>query len=237
MSVIVERLKRTEHPLGRAMLLRARSLPHFALRGHGSRRATVARYLASAEPPLLQIGSGPQALPGWLNSDLIKGDIYLDIGRPLALPAESFAFAFGEHVIEHISERSGIVLLTELHRVLRPGGVLRLTTPDLRRIIAIYEDRNDVVDRATYARHLEGQTGRPHEHPCQILNSYLRSWGHRYVYDEPDLSAKLAGAGFEDVRREQPGEIRHEPLRGVERHGPQPWVNRAEAMCLEATRR
>ena len=237
MSAIVERLKRTEHPLGRTVLLRTRSLSHYALRGHRPRRMAVERYLASTERPLLQIGSGPKTLPAWLNSDLITGDIYLDIDRPLALPSDSFAFAFGEHVIEHISEASGLGLLAELHRVLRPGGVVRLTTPDLRRIISIYEDQNDVIDRASYARFLERETGRTHEHPCQILNNYLRFWGHRYVYDQHDLSAKLAAVGFVDVHREQPGESRHELLRGVERHGSEPWVNHAEAMCLEATRR
>lgn len=175
-------------------------------------------------------------MAGWLNSDLLAGDIYLDISRSLPLPDGVFAYAFGEHVIEHISERAGLRLFGELYRVLRPGGVVRLTTPDLRKIIALYEDRNPVISRAEYVRYLDELTGKRHERPCQLFNDFLRLWGHRHVYDEEDLTAKLLSAGFARVERFEPGESAHETLRGVERHGQAEWVNRAEAMCIEATR-
>jgi hypothetical protein len=37
------------------------------------------------------------------------------------------------------------------------------------------------------------------------------------------------------VERVEPGESRHERLRGLERHG-EPWVNRVEALTIEAVR-
>jgi predicted SAM-dependent methyltransferase len=175
-------------------------------------------------------------LDGWLNSDLISGDLYLDLERPLPLPDASFAYVFGEHVIEHLPDRAGERLLAEIHRVLRPGGVLRLTTPDLRKIIALYEDRNPVIGRDEYAEFLTRETGRPHDRACQLFNDYMRLWGHRWIYDEEDLSARLLGAGFARVERHETGESPHGPLRGLERHGGADWVNKAEAMCLEAVR-
>lgn len=196
----------------------------------------MARYLTSAEEPRLQFGAGPNGMAGWLNSDLLAGDIYLDISRSLPLPDGVFAYAFGEHVIEHISERAGLRLFGELYRILRPGGVVRLTTPDLRKIIALYEDRNPVISRAEYVRYLDELTGKRHERPCQLFNDFLRLWGHRYVYDEEDLTEKLLSSGFARVERLEPGESAHETLRGIERHGTAEWVNRAEAMCIEATR-
>jgi predicted SAM-dependent methyltransferase len=236
MTVLIERLKRTESPLVRAGLLRARGSIHYAARGHAVRRRSIERYLASAEHPRLEIGSGPSTKPGWLSSDLISGDLYLDLTRPLPLPGDSFAYVFGEHVIEHLSESEGRRLLAELRRILRSGGVVRLTTPDLRKVIAIYEDENPVISRADYARFLDGITGKRHERGCQILNDYLRLWGHRYVYDEEDLRAKLRDAGFEAIERCEPGASEHRLLRGLESHGGPEWVNRAEAMCLEAAR-
>jgi predicted SAM-dependent methyltransferase len=218
----------------RTALLRGRSVPQALLRGHAVRRRRVQRYLATADEPRLHLGAGPQALPGWLNSDLISGDVYLDLGHRMPLPDASFAYAFGEHVIEHLSEDRAQSALRELRRVLRPGGVLRLTTPDLQKIIAIYEDRNPVVRREDYACFLDEETGKRHDRPCQILNDCLRLWGHRYIYDEQDLRAELEAAGFENVERAEPGESRHPLLRGLERHGGAEWVNRAEAMCLEA---
>jgi predicted SAM-dependent methyltransferase len=219
----------------RDALLHARGAAHWARRGHLARRRALRRTLA-AGPVRLHFGCGPHSLPGWVNSDLIAGEVHLNLRRRLPLPDASVEYAFGEHVIEHLPEAAGERLLAELHRVLRPGGVLRLTTPDLKRIIAIYEDRNEVVDRDDYARFLDHETGKRHLQPAQILNDYLRLWGHRHVYDEPDLRARLESAGFVAIERVEPGLSAHAALRGLERHGEQEWVNRAEAMCVEATR-
>lgn len=227
-------VKRTESPIARDLLLRARAVAHYLGHGHLARRRVVREYLSSEAAPRLHLGAGPVRLAGWLNSDLISGEVYLELGRKMPFAEATFAYAFGEHVIEHLPENQAQQALRELRRVLRPGGVLRLTTPDLRKIIAIYEDRNPVVRREAYARFLDEETGKRHDQPCQILNDYLRLWGHRYVYDEQDLRARLEEAGFESVERVEPGESRHPPLRGLERHGGAEWVNRAEAMCLEA---
>jgi predicted SAM-dependent methyltransferase len=235
-SGLVTRLKRTENPAVRLLSLRTAAAVRYATHGHVVRARRVARYLDATADPKLHVGAGPLRLPGWLNTDLVTGEVQLDLGRRLPLPDSSFAYAFGEHVIEHLAPHTAERVLRELHRVLRPGGVLRLTTPDLRKIIAIYEDRNPVVAQREYGRFLAGLTGRRYERGCQILNDYLRLWGHRYVFDEDDLSARLLEAGFEKVQRREPGESEHEALRGIEGHGGAEWVNRAEAMCLEATR-
>ena len=236
MNALFERLKRVEHPIVRMSLLRTMGAAHWLKKGHGVRKGVVSRYLSSEDEPRLQFGAGPNGLPGWLNSDLASGDIYLDLGRPLPFPDASFAYAFGEHVIEHISEAAGENLIAELYRVLKPGGVLRLTTPDLKKIIAIYEDRNPRIGTDEYMRFLGEITGKEVERPCQALNAYLRSWGHRYVYDEEDLVAKLRDHGFDPVERREPGESAHAALQGIERHGDASWINEAEAMCIEATR-
>jgi predicted SAM-dependent methyltransferase len=234
-SPLFARLKRTENPIGPYVWLRLRGSMHYAARGHMTRRRLVRKYLDATPEPRLQIGSGPVELPGWLNSDLVCGDIYLDAGKPLPLPDASFSFVFCEHLIEHVSERAGVQLLDEIHRVLRPGGVARVTTPELPKIIAIYEDRNPAVDRDTYARFLDEITDRRHERACQIFNSFMHLWGHQYIYDEEDLTAKLLRAGFTSVERQEPGQSSHAALRDLEHHGPA-WENDAEAMCLEAER-
>ena len=231
---VAEKLKRTENPTVRNLLLRARGHLHYVTSGHAVRSRRLSAHFKSTDQPRLQIGAGPLGIPGWLNSDLISGDIYLDLMRPLPLPDASVSYVFGEHVIEHLPEQAAIELLRELHRVLRPGGVLRLTTPDLKKLIAIYEDRNPVIDRESYTRWLGELTGKPRDRPCQVLNDYLRMWGHHHIYDEDDLRARLLEAGFGDVRRVEPGESAHQPLQGLERHGGAEWVNQAEAMCLEA---
>jgi predicted SAM-dependent methyltransferase len=233
---LVERLKRVESPALRYALLRGRGALHYAARGHVVRRRAVDGYLASTAEPKLHLGAGPYRLPGWLNSDLISADVYLDVTRPLPLPDGAFAYAFAEHLIEHVPRTQAALLLGEVQRVLRPGGVLRLTTPDLAKVIALYRDENPVVSRDEYARFLGGEVGRAYEQPAQLFNDLLRLWGHRHVYDEDDLAGALRAAGFASVERVEPGESAHEALQGLERHGGEAWVNRAEAMTLEATK-
>ena len=199
------------------------------------RRQAIARYLVETQTPAVHFGAGPKRIEGWLNVDLITGDVYVDLERRLPFPDSSLAYAFGEHVIEHIAEHHVAGLLSELHRILMPGGVLRLVTPDLRKLIALYPDESPVVGRDEYLRYLDRETGKEHATPCQAFNDAVRLWGIRYTYDEEDLAAKLAAAGFAGAERVEPGESRHEHLRGLERHG-EPWVNRAEALTMEAVR-
>jgi predicted SAM-dependent methyltransferase len=214
----------------------ARATQHRAIAGHLVRRRRVERYLASTTTPMLHFGAGPYELPGWLNTDIGEGPVHIDLTRRLPFEAETFAYAFGEHVIEHLDEGAGQTALAELCRVLRPGGTLRLTTPDLKKIVSLYDDTNPVVRLELYARYLDETTGRRHDRPCQVINNFFRLWGHRYIYDETDLTAKLYEAGFESVERIEPGNSRIVELQDVERHGPEPWVNNAEAMSLEATK-
>ena len=233
---LVARAKRTEDPALRLLLLHGTGAAHSLRRGHRVRRAAVERYLAGSAEPKLHFGAGPIVLEGWLNSDLIGGDVHLNVERPLPLPSGAFAYAFGEHVVEHLAEVALPRFFSELHRVLRPGGVLRLTTPDLRKLIALYEDRNPEIELARYSAWLGEQTGKDESQPAQVFNDLMRLWGHRHIFDEPELAARLRAAGFGDVQRREPLESPHAALRGLERHGGDEWVNRAEAMTLEATR-
>lgn len=231
---VFQSVKRSGSPAAELAWFRFRGALHYAARGHVARRRIVERYLETAENPGLHIGAGPLKIPGWLDTDYVSGDVFIDLSRPLPLPDASFQYVFGEHVIEHLPEGVGFALMKEIRRVLRPGGVLRFTTPELPKLIAIYEDRNPVIKREDYGRWLDEITEKENRTGAQILNNFMREWGHKFVYDEEDLTGKLLAAGFERVVRCEPGESEHEGLRGLERHGPE-WENAAEAMCLEAT--
>ena len=228
-----------QSPIGRRLphgLSRFVRAYHYLLHGHLARTAIVRRYLRSTDQPRLQIGGGPNLLEGWLNSDLVHGEIFLNVTRRFPIPDASLAYVFTEHMIEHVSEQQGMHVIREAHRVLRSGGVFRVTTPDLRKVITIYEDDNSSVALEEYLGFLnETLPNEPHPRAAQMLNTYMRAWGHQYVYDEEDLTSKLIEAGFSEVTRVDPGQSEHEPLRGLESHEPS-WANAAEAMCLEAVK-
>ena len=102
-------------------------------------------YVSSAEPRKLQLGAGPMPLDGWLNSDIEPFDrvVYLDASKPFPLEDASFRYIFSEHVIEHLPLEGGDVMLAESYRILEPGGKIRIATPDLDRLLALFDEELD----------------------------------------------------------------------------------------------
>jgi SAM-dependent methyltransferase len=58
----------------------------------------------------------------------------VDLNRPLAYPDASFDVVYSTEVIEHVEGHRNFIL--EAARVLKPGGWLVLTTPNLHRILS-----------------------------------------------------------------------------------------------------
>jgi|GEM_PF-2354816 len=50
---------------------------------------------------------------------------------PLPYPDNSFEAIYSFHVFEHLTYDEGLYALSEMYRVMKPGGVCRISTPDL----------------------------------------------------------------------------------------------------------
>jgi SAM-dependent methyltransferase len=59
-----------------------------------------------------------------------RRNIRVDASKPYPIPDDSVDVYQSEDVFEHIEEDAIVPLLNEIHRVLRPGGLLRLSLPD-----------------------------------------------------------------------------------------------------------
>ena len=82
---------------------------------------------------------------GWINSDIKEGpgiDISCDIRQGIPLETDSLDYIVSIHTLPELPYPDLIPTLKELRRVLKPGGVLRLTLPDLLKGIEAYQ-RND----------------------------------------------------------------------------------------------
>lgn len=203
-------------------------------------RALFRAFLAE-EPRRLHLGAGPNQLPGWLDTDLDarprRGVAVLDARKPFPLPDACCDVVFCEHLIEHLSFADGQRCLRECRRVLRPGGVLRVATPDLRRIAGLALGRDGwYLERA--ATYVEGNF--PGVPPLAgfVVNNFFRDWGHKFIYDHETLAYALEAAGLSDVRKREVNESDHPDLRGVESHGTLigEEMNRFETLVLEARR-
>jgi predicted SAM-dependent methyltransferase len=196
------------------------------------RRRQIDAYLRAHDVRKLQLGAAENIRPGWLNTDLHGYGraelVYLDVRRPFPLPDVSFDLVYSEHMIEHLTYAEGQHCLRESLRVLRPGGTVRIATPSLERLAALYGG-GDVAER--YVRWavetLEPEVRTPL--PGVVINNFFRSWGHRFVYDPETLRHALTQAGFVDVEDVPPGEL--------ERHlTATPEFNELETFVLEAKR-
>lgn len=73
--------------------------------------------------------------------------LYFDIRRPLPYPDQAFDAVFIFHIVEHLTPAEAASFLRQIHRVLKPSGRLRVSTPDLEDICRAYLARLQDHDR------------------------------------------------------------------------------------------
>ncbi len=202
-------------------------------------------------PKKLQLGCGRNWLAGWLNADYYprKSDtLRLDVTQRMPFADGVFDYIFSEHVIEHISYPNGVFMLSECFRVLKPGGVARIATPDLSFLINLYraddssaEPRqvieqeflefflaNEIKDRAKNA---------PVDLDVYLINKFVRAWGHEFIYDEKTLKYVFTDLGFTDIARRDVMESEHGALQNIENIDRKPPGHIAlETLVLEGRR-
>lgn len=207
----------------------------------GVDRKIARSYLDSHTVRKLHIGSGANLLPGWLNSDFYPkapGVLHLDARGRFPFADGQFDYVFSEHMIEHIAYAKGAAMLGECCRVLKPGGKLRISTPDLAFLLDLGRgDRTDLQNE--YIRWSIGKFVKhaPVAEPAFVINNFVRRWGHLFIYDETTLRAAFTAAGFDPVVRRALNESDDDALRDLEneRRLPKGFL-RLETMTLEGTK-
>lgn len=183
----------------------------------------IRHYLNSTNVPKLQIGAGPTALEGWLSTDINpRSDqaVYLDATRRFPFDDGSFDYVYSEHMIEHITWSQGRLMLGECRRVLRPGGSIRVATPDLKVLLDLYT-RPEEPRAAAYIKWITDTFLEDVDvyEPAFVINNAFENWGHQFLYDAETMTMALRQAGFEDIRRCESEQSDDPHLRGIESHG------------------
>lgn len=102
--------------------------------------ALMVRVLAQ-RPVLCNLGCGIKHHPEWINIDFVgdgKTVFPWDLRQGLPLPNACCDAVYSSHAIEHFNRTGASRFLTDCRRVLKPGGILRLVTPDLEGIARSY---------------------------------------------------------------------------------------------------
>jgi predicted SAM-dependent methyltransferase len=159
---------------------------------------------------VLHVGCGPQRIDSTPFGVLDWQEIRLDInpavspdltGTMTAMPAVAAASVdaiFSSHNIEHLEAHEVRVALEEFRRVLRPGGFVLITCPDLRAIAERFLSH--------------GLTQPAYDSPAGPVSPIDMLFGHRLSlaagnhfmahrcgFDEPTLKATLEEGGFAQV--------------------------------------
>ena len=160
----------------------------------------------------LNIGCGSRPRPGWVNLDAARGDqidIVWDLRRGLPFRDQSCTAIFGEHVIEHIPKDGAEFLLRECHRVLQPGGVVRLSTPDAGKFLRAYVNDKEFLNDPRFPD--------PADTPMDRVNMMMREFGqHLWVYDIELISLLVKKAGFGSTVAQTFGKSTRPRMQGID---------------------
>lgn len=157
----------------------------------------------------LEIGSGNRPMEGYEHLDINPNCPCVEYVAPMdKVPAKDNTFdeVIATHVIEHQSWRDGKKLLTEWLRVLKPGGSVSVTTPNLRYIAEEYikarngegewrDDYNIMHPDEKAHLGLEGQPSPALWANFKLFSSTGEYDIHYACYDAETLSALFREAG------------------------------------------
>jgi SAM-dependent methyltransferase len=153
-------------------------------------------------PIALEVG-GLTPRPGWfmVNVNAVTPH-YMDGTKPWIFEDGALSYVYADNMIEHVPLAGARSFLSEAHRCLRPGGIIRLVTPDVRAHVEMYLAGGDVIhsEIAEAYRAL----GVVVEHPVDLIATPMGKFGHHsgYAYDFETLASELERAGFSaPVRR------------------------------------
>jgi predicted SAM-dependent methyltransferase len=170
----------------------------------------------------LHIGCSSHHLDGWINTDYKNTkhncDIDFDATKEFPYEDESIDYIFSEHMIEHISYLEGCDMMKECYRVIKPGGKIRISTPDLKFLIELYNENKTGLQKNYITishnkfdyRHRKFKeceqcdmkqtfTSVPKATDTFVINNFFRDWGHLFIYDEKTLKHLFESVGFSDI--------------------------------------
>lgn len=148
-------------------------------------------HIRAASPIKLNLGCGEHPMDGFVNIDLYseRADEKLDVTDLSTYQAGSVDLIENHHLFEHFSFDDACRALAEWRRVLRPGGRMILTCPNLTHVARLWLSQTLKIslgfhaDRSYTERMLYG----PQTNPGMF---------HRAGYDQHSLRVLVERAGF-----------------------------------------
>lgn len=148
----------------------------------------------------LHLGCGNNIKKDWINIDLNKSaDIQLDMREKLPFSNNSCSIIYSEHFLEHIDYPEPVTtLLKECYRILKPGGTLSLSVPDINLVLQSYVNGGT----SEYYETLKRVNPPWCETHMEHINYIFRQANeHLFCYDFETLKKVLEKCKFNEVRQ------------------------------------
>lgn len=142
----------------------------------------------------LHLGCGKRFLAGFVHVDLADFphiDYRHDVRRLPMVEDGGAELIYACHVLEYFDRVEVEPILNEWHRVLKPGGVLRVAVPDFAALMKVYREYRDLslIHGPLYGRIIIS------------TEDGERTVYHRTAYDFQTLGTVLVSAGFRNLRQ------------------------------------
>lgn len=144
---------------------------------------------------------------GWINIDILDMKSYADqfgfnfiqhdVTKPLPVKDGSIDLAFSSHLLEHLTRDEGYNFLKECHRIMKPGGIIRLSVPDTKKITSDY-----IEGRIKEHRFINTGVADASDDVEAYYNLLLA--GHKTLYDSDSLQLLLSKMGFKNIEKSTP---------------------------------
>jgi len=143
-----------------------------------------------------------------------------DVSTGIPYPDDSVAAVYHSHMLEHLDRDVVPGFVSEVRRVLRPGGIHRIVVPDFEHLSRAYLAHLDLCETENEARHLHDQKIADIIEQCvrrdaassasqgpfrrRIESALLgdarkRGETHQWMYDKVNLAAILEECGYGDI--------------------------------------
>lgn len=143
-------------------------------------RAYRETWRAHTENKIVNLGGGGNCLTECLTCDIDpRADTYVSMTKRLPFDDQELNGVFLEESIEHVNKNDAIKMIEECFRVLKPSGVIRLSTPSL-----------DQTARSLLLGNVS----------CDYINTLFYDHGHRYLYTVNELCTLFVKIGFVNIR-------------------------------------
>lgn len=144
----------------------------------------------------LHLGCGKVYIPGFIHIDLADYphvDYKNDISCLPMFANNSVDLIYCCHALEYYDRQEAQEVLKEWHRVLKPGGILRLAVPDFEAIVKVYLKYKDLAHQGILGP-LYGRMEIKTADGEKVIY-------HKTTYDFASLKTALGAAGFKNIHR------------------------------------